>query len=375
MRPKENYKPFITITLGLMLAILVIFQVYIVREPARIQHDEAADQLFSEREGQALYAENCAACHGEDGQGGIGPALNSRDLLTSTIDKAFFGLIGIGIPGTSMPAWGQVFGGPFTDEQLSHLVAYIRSWEETAPKIEPFVEIPDPARGAAIYEQTCFICHGEDGQGSDLAPALNDMDRLQKFDDSWYKSTIARGRPAKGMPTWGTVLSPSQINDVVALLGIWRSGESVQSDTPLATFVTNALFAIREFDRPDAAFYLRASQALADKKQAEEIKTIIGMIEENHLFEAESRLVALLPPAEMGRASFSTNCAPCHGDDGSGGMGANLHTNSFIQAREDEELIEFILDGRRGTAMDGFEGILGPDVISNVIVLLREWQE
>ena len=375
MRPKENYKPLITATLGFMLAIFVIFQIYILREPARIQHDEAADQLAAKAEGQHLYSENCAACHGDDGQGGLGPALNSLDLLTSTIDEAIFGLIGIGIPGTPMPAWGQVFGGPFTDEQISQLVIYFRSWEETAPKIEPVIETADPARGAAIYEQTCFICHGESGQGNDIVPALKDMQRLQKFDDNWYRSTISRGRPAKGMPTWGTVLSPSQINDVVALLATWRSGENVRSDTPLATFVTNALFAMREFDRPDATFYLKAALTLADQNQAEEIETIIIMIDENRLFEAESRLVALLPPAEMGRASFSTNCAPCHGDDGSGGIGPNLLTNSFIQTQEDEGLIDFILEGRRGTAMDGFDGILGNDVINNIVALLREWQE
>ncbi|MBC8336655.1 MAG: cytochrome c [Anaerolineales bacterium] len=119
----------------------------------------------------------------------------------------------------------------------------------------------------------------------------------------------------------------------------------------------------------------RAALVQAVQNQAEEIETIIIMIDENRLFEAESRLVALLPPAEMGRASFSTNCAPCHGDDGSGGIGPNLLTNSFIQTQEDEGLIDFILEGRRGTAMDGFDGILGNDVINNIVALLREWQE
>lgn len=122
---------------------------------------------------------------------------------------------------------------------------------------------PDPVRGAAIYDQTCFVCHGEDGLGTS-APALNDPERLHKLDDAWYRGTISRGRPAKGMPTWGTVLSLSQINDVVALLAAWREGLSVEAEIPLATFVTNALFAIREFDRPDAVFYLEAAQALVD---------------------------------------------------------------------------------------------------------------
>jgi cytochrome c2 len=177
------------------------------------------------------------------------------------------------------------------------------------------------------------------------------------------------------MPTWGTVLSPLQINDVVALLAAWREGKTVAANIPMATFVTNALFAIRDFDRPDAAFYLKTALPLADSSQAKEIQSIIVLIEENHLFEAESRLIALLPPEEMGKAAFSSNCAPCHGDDGTGGMGPNLTVNTFVQSKNDKELVDLILAGRQGTAMDGFEGILGSEEISNIIAIIREWQD
>jgi cytochrome c oxidase cbb3-type subunit 3 len=77
----------------------------------------------------------------------------------------------------------------------------------------------------------------------------------------------------------------------------------------------------------------------------------------------------------MGRAAFSSNCAPCHGDDGTGGIGPNLTANTFVQSKNDEELVEFLLSGREGTAMDGFEGILGSEEISNVITILREWKK
>lgn len=374
MRSKENYRPYIFVAAVLTLVTMIVFQVYIWSEPARIQRDEAADKMSAENAGRLLYGENCASCHGGDGQGGVGPALNSRELLQSTVDEVFFGLIRIGIPGTLMPAWSQAFGGPFTDEQVSQIVAFIRAWEPDAPVIESVGLEPDPVRGAVIYEQTCFICHGEDGLGG-IAPALNDPERLLDLEDSWYRATIARGRPAKGMPTWGTVLSPSQINDVVALLAAWREGQSVDAEIPLATFVTNALFAMREFDRPDTVFYLKAAHSLVQGSQAEEIQAIIDLVEENQLFTAKSRLIALLPPEEMGRAAFNTNCAPCHGDDGSGGMGPNLHTNAFVQANNNDDLLDFILEGRRGTSMDGFEGILGNEEISNIILLLREWQK
>ena len=85
--------------------------------------------------------------------------------------------------------------------------------------------------------------------------------------------------------------------------------------------------------------------------------------------------MAFLPPQEMGRVLFDTNCAACHGSDSTGGMGLNLHGNAFIQAKTDEDLVDFILTGRRGTAMDGFGGILGPEETGNIVVLMRSWQK
>ncbi len=114
---------------------------------------------------------------------------------------------------------------------------------------------------------------------------------------------------------------------------------------------------------------------MAERDQAEEIQAIIILIEENRLFEAESSLITLLPPEVMGKAAYDSNCAPCHGDDGTGGMGPNLHGNSFFQSMSDPKLAEFILAGRRNTAMDGFEGILGNEEIDNIIILMRSWQE
>ena len=40
---------------------------------------------------------------------------------------------------TQMPAWSVAYGGPLTDQDVRHVVAFIRSWEPTAPVIEPAV--------------------------------------------------------------------------------------------------------------------------------------------------------------------------------------------------------------------------------------------
>ena len=376
MRQKEDYSSYVLTALILTIAIIVIFQIYIFREPARIEADLKAENQHQVAEGSELYAENCIACHGESGQGGVGPALNSRPLLAIASDQALFNLTVSGVPGTIMPAWGQFFGGPFTDEQVLNLVAFIRAWEPNAP--EPALvgdALPNATSGAAIYVQTCFICHGDNGEGSDFAPALRDAEKLARFEDSWYRQTISFGRPARGMPTWGTVLSPAQINDLVALISAWREGEDVIAEIPYTRYMINALFALRQFDREDAAFFLNAALKVSDSSQASGIQDILILVEDNRLFEAEAALISLLPPDVMGQALFDSNCAACHGADGSGELGPSLLNNSFIQTNSDEDIISLILRGRSGTAMNGFSSILLEDDLVNLITLLQSWQE
>ena len=41
--------------------------------------------------GQRIYSTTCVACHGENGGGGAGPALNSLQLLTRNTDEQIAG--------------------------------------------------------------------------------------------------------------------------------------------------------------------------------------------------------------------------------------------------------------------------------------------
>jgi cbb3-type cytochrome c oxidase subunit III len=227
MRPKENYLPLTGTAFGLTLAILISFQVYLVREPARIAADEAHDKGVAVSEGKAIFVNYCTQCHGKQGEGAKGPALNDKGFLAEVGDARLFSLISSGVPGTEMPAWNQIHGGPFTDQEVRELVAFIRNWEPNAPDRRATPPVGDPARGATIFASICIVCHGEDGKGTERAPALNDLARLKQLDDAWYRDTITQGRPAKGMPTWGTVLSPQQITDLLALLDAWRQGQLV----------------------------------------------------------------------------------------------------------------------------------------------------
>ncbi len=286
MRPKENYTRFVATGFILTLAVLVSFQIYIFREPQRIASVEATDNSIAVAAGQALFSKNCTLCHGNDGEGDVGPALNDKTFLGTTADDTIFSVISSGVPGTQMPAWNQSHGGPLTDQNVTQLVAFIRAWQPAAIDRRSAPPKGDSGRGRTIFNSVCVVCHGSNGASTDKAPALNDPQKLSQFDDAWYRNTIAQGRPAKGMPTWGTVMSPQQISDLIALIDVWRSAPpSAVVPTPPSTPTTPTV----EIARPSNPG-------------------------------GPGPAVDLTGDVTSGTQIFTANCEKCHGPQGTGGV-------------------------------------------------------
>jgi mono/diheme cytochrome c family protein len=82
--------------------------------------------------GELLYKQNCAACHGPEGRGAEGPALNNQQLLGSATDTYLVETVRRGRRGTSM----QGFRHPspvhraLADQDIESIVSFIRNWEE-----------------------------------------------------------------------------------------------------------------------------------------------------------------------------------------------------------------------------------------------------
>jgi plastocyanin/mono/diheme cytochrome c family protein len=97
------------------------------------------------KRGAALYGTYCLSCHGATGQGGKGPILNGsypNSPVTQLTDDDVTRIISAGVPtsldptklgnqGLAMPAWSELYGGPLTADDISYLVALIRSSEPT----------------------------------------------------------------------------------------------------------------------------------------------------------------------------------------------------------------------------------------------------
>lgn len=69
--------------------------------------------------------------------------------------------------------------------------------------------------GWKMFEVYCTRCHGEDAVGSSFAPALiKSVGPDGLITHRLFFETVTHGRPTKGMPTWGNLLSPEQKEDI-----------------------------------------------------------------------------------------------------------------------------------------------------------------
>jgi mono/diheme cytochrome c family protein len=118
---------------ALMLLMALVFPFYRWFEPAN--RDVAREQQLNSLvdQGESIWALNCSACHGANGEGGVGPALNSQQFMQSITTEQMMGLVAVGVPGTQMSAYSQDFGGPLTTEQIKAVATFVRSWEPDAP--------------------------------------------------------------------------------------------------------------------------------------------------------------------------------------------------------------------------------------------------
>ncbi len=92
--------------------------------------------------GEETFQRVCASCHGENGQGVIGPNLTDAYYLHGGSNVDIFEVLRDGVSSAGMPAWE----GTLTPEERAQVVAFIRSIEGTDP---PDAKDPEGER----YEQ------------------------------------------------------------------------------------------------------------------------------------------------------------------------------------------------------------------------------
>ncbi|HTB92256.1 MAG TPA: cbb3-type cytochrome c oxidase subunit I [Candidatus Sulfotelmatobacter sp.] len=169
--------------------------------------------------GQALFAANCASCHGASGigDGKAAPSLLPKPAnLTAArfSDQRLSSVLWNGIVGSSMPPWRQL-----PTEDLRALVAYVDSLHlaAAAPATQ---EVASLEVGKALFAAACASCHGATGAGNGpaaaaLAPPPTNF-RLKKPTEKRAWEVLEDGVPGTAMPPWKSQLGAVERHTLVA---------------------------------------------------------------------------------------------------------------------------------------------------------------
>jgi cytochrome c oxidase cbb3-type subunit 3 len=180
-------------------------------------------------QGEKLYSQNCAACHGENGKGGVGVPLALASFLDNVSDHYLFTTIRQGRPGRIMPSFQEM-----SDAQVDAIVSYIRGWSKNKAPVYPTDSISgNPANGKKLYAQHCAGCHGADASGGSgtgvtfsrprdlpiIAPSLANPGFLASASDAMIKHTLQNGRQGTPMNSFASQgMSEQQMDDIVAYI-------------------------------------------------------------------------------------------------------------------------------------------------------------
>lgn len=183
--------------------------------------------------------------------------------------------------------------------------------------------LPDGATlQAAIttYASSCVACHGADGLGTSIAPALNDPAVRAKTADELTR-TVTLGVPGTLMAGWSNQLTPEQISGMVSLIQRWDEVPAGAIPAPNAPIATTA-------------------ESIA-----------------------------------LGGDLFAANCARCHGPEGQGTPRAPaLNVKSFLTETNDQAIELIVTGGVPGTAMPAWGDRMSAADIQAIVGFIRQWE-
>ena len=92
----------------------------------------------------------------------------------------------------------------------------------------------DLAAGKAVFQSTCFACHGKNGEGG-VGPNLTDDYWLHGGSIKDVFKTIKYGWPEKGMKSWKDDYSPSQIAQIASYVKSLKGTNPANAKPPQGT--------------------------------------------------------------------------------------------------------------------------------------------
>jgi cytochrome c oxidase cbb3-type subunit 3 len=124
--------------------------------------------LHAQQPGAAIFAANCAGCHGADGRGGEhAPNIATAPQVQRLLDRELAAIVRYGISGAGMPAFSTL-----KPQEVADVVSYLRVLQGRGN----IVKLPgDPAQGQALFfgNAQCSSCHMVNGRGGFIGSDLS----------------------------------------------------------------------------------------------------------------------------------------------------------------------------------------------------------
>ena len=144
--------------------------------------------------GAEIYARECAECHGENGEGGLGTALGNPVMLSLTSDRFLRHAIVNGRDGTPMQAYGE----QLSDAEIDGVTAFLRSratgWSVEKPVLRSPPETQDWVLNPQSPTPEFTLKDGWYVTSSDLNAALEEGGRMVILDtramSMWHMANI-----------------------------------------------------------------------------------------------------------------------------------------------------------------------------------------
>lgn len=100
-----------------------------VEDPNAVTNFEVLTEAAALEAGKAIYLQNCAACHGQAGEGTVGPNLTDEYWLHGGNVNEIFKTVKFGVPSKGMVPWQ----GKLTKDQMLEVSSYILSLQGSNP--------------------------------------------------------------------------------------------------------------------------------------------------------------------------------------------------------------------------------------------------
>jgi len=151
-----------------------------ITSPRNAYPDRPAGDPAAIERGRALYAVNCAFCHGADTRGGdSGPSLlRSGIVLDDRSGELMAPVIQNGRTDRGMPKFN------LTPEQIADVAAFVHTFRaagyDESRKKPPSILVGDAAAGRTYFDAKCGSCHSAGGDLKGVAGRIADEKLLQQ---------------------------------------------------------------------------------------------------------------------------------------------------------------------------------------------------